>query len=264
MSVRIINPFPYFRDKRGLPLDGGAAYIGDDGDDPELIPGDVWLDEALTIAAPQPISVIGGLLAYDGNPTQFYITGPSFSIRTRDSDGAEVFYEPSAVVENTAYQPLDSDLTAIAALATTAFGRAVLELADEAAAQAYFGVTPPTTPTEFIEVAVSDQTTALTAGTGKITFPMPYALTLSGAKAFLATPQTSGSTFTVDINEGGATILSTKLTIDNTENSSVTAGVPAVVSDTTLAADAIMTVDIDTIGDGTAKGLIITLIGTKP
>ena len=31
------------------------------------------------------------------------------------------------------YQPLDSDLTAIAALATTAFGRALLELADAAA-----------------------------------------------------------------------------------------------------------------------------------
>ncbi len=34
---------------------------------------------------------------------------------------------------NAAYQPLDSDLTAIAALATTAFGRALLTLADAAA-----------------------------------------------------------------------------------------------------------------------------------
>jgi hypothetical protein len=34
------------------------------------------------------------------------------------------------------YQPLDSDLTAIAALSTTAFGRALLELADEAAFKA--------------------------------------------------------------------------------------------------------------------------------
>jgi hypothetical protein len=37
------------------------------------------------------------------------------------------------------YQPLDSDLTAIAALSTTGFGRAFLTLADAAAAKAYIG-----------------------------------------------------------------------------------------------------------------------------
>lgn len=39
-----------------------------------------------------------------------------------------------------AYQPLDSDLTAIAALTTTSFGRAVLALADAAAARTAFGL----------------------------------------------------------------------------------------------------------------------------
>ncbi len=39
-----------------------------------------------------------------------------------------------------AYQPLDSDLSAIAALATTAFGRALLALADAAAARAGLGL----------------------------------------------------------------------------------------------------------------------------
>lgn len=38
------------------------------------------------------------------------------------------------------YQPLDSDLTAIAALTTTSFGRALLELANSAAGQTAFGV----------------------------------------------------------------------------------------------------------------------------
>lgn len=38
------------------------------------------------------------------------------------------------------YQPLDSDLTAIAALTTTAYGRALLALADDAALQSYIGV----------------------------------------------------------------------------------------------------------------------------
>jgi len=59
------------------------------------------------------------------------------------------------------------------------------------------------------------------------------------------------------------TILSTKLTIDNTEKTSTTAATAAVISDTALADDAEITIDIDQIGDGTAKGLKITLIGTR-
>jgi hypothetical protein len=78
----------------------------------------------------------------------------------------------------------------------------------------------------------------------------------------LLTAQTSGTIFTVDINESGVSILSTKLTIDNTEKTSVTAATPAVISDTAIGDDSEITIDVDQIGDGTAKGLIVTLIGT--
>ena len=114
-----------------------------------------------------------------------------------------------------------------------------------------------------IQLAASDETTALTTGTAKVTFRMPHAMTLTAVRASLTTAQTSGSIFTVDINENGTSILSTKLTIDNTEKTSVTATTPPVVSDTALADDAEITIDIDQIGDGTAKGLKITLIGTR-
>jgi len=116
---------------------------------------------------------------------------------------------------------------------------------------------------EYLVLAASDESTALTAGTGKITFRMPYAMTLSGVRCSLTTAQTSGSILTVDINEGGTTILSTKLTIDNTEKTSTTAATAPVISDTALADDAEITIDIDQVGDGTAKGLKITLIGTR-
>jgi hypothetical protein len=116
------------------------------------------------------------------------------------------------------------------------------------------------TPFELV-VAASDETTALTAGTAKITFRMPRAVTLTAVRASLTTAQASGSIFTVDINEGGASILSTKLTIDNTETTSTTAATPPVISDTALADDAQITIDIDQIGDGTAKGLKVMLIG---
>lgn len=112
-----------------------------------------------------------------------------------------------------------------------------------------------------IGVACSDETSVLTTGTAKVTFRTPYAFTLQSVKASLTVAQTSGSVFTVDINEGGVSILSTKITIDNTEKTSATAAVPPVISDTSLAADAEMTIDIDQVGDGTAKGLKVWLIG---
>jgi hypothetical protein len=123
--------------------------------------------------------------------------------------------------------------------------------------------TASSAPTQCIPIACSDETTALTAGTGKVTFRMPYAFTLTGVRASLTTAQTSGSTFTVDINESGTSVLSTKLTIDNTEKTSTTAATAAVISDSALADDAEITIDIDTVGDGTAKGLKVYLIGTK-
>lgn len=116
----------------------------------------------------------------------------------------------------------------------------------------------------YMEVACSDEVVALTTGTAKVTFRMPFEMTVSEVRASLKTAQASGSTFTVDINEGGASILSTKLTVDNTEKTSTTAATPAVISDADLADDAEMTVDIDQVGDGTAAGLKIILIGSRP
>lgn len=116
--------------------------------------------------------------------------------------------------------------------------------------------------TQCIPVACSDESTALTSGTSKVTFRMPFAFTLTAVRASLTVAQVSGSIFTVDINESGTSVISTKLTIDNTEKSSVTAATAAVISDTSLADDAEITVDIDQIGNGTAKGLKIYLIGT--
>jgi len=114
-----------------------------------------------------------------------------------------------------------------------------------------------------IIVAASDEATALTTGTAKITFRMPHALTLTGVRASLTVAQTSGSVLTVDLNEGGTSVLSTKITIDNTEKTSTTAATAPVISDAALADDAEITVDVDQVGDGTAKGLKVTLLGYR-
>lgn len=118
------------------------------------------------------------------------------------------------------------------------------------------------TPFELV-IAVSDESTALTTGTAKVTFRMPRAVTLTAVRASLTVAQSSGSILTVDVNEGGSTILSTKITIDNGEKTSTTAAAAPVISDSSLADDAEMTIDIDQVGDGTAKGLKVTLIGTR-
>jgi hypothetical protein len=151
----------------------------------------------------------------------------------------------------TTYQPLDSDLTAIAALTTTSFGRSLLTAANAAALPLR----------EEIIIPIGDETTAITTGTAKVTFRMPFALTVTAVRASLTTASSSG-TPTFDINDGGTTILSTKLTIDANEKTSTTAATAAVISDTALADDAEITIDVDTAGTG-AAGAKITIIGTR-
>jgi hypothetical protein len=116
------------------------------------------------------------------------------------------------------------------------------------------------TPFELV-VAASDETTALTTGTAKITFRMPRAVKLTAVRASLTTAQASGSIFTVDINESGVSILSTKITINNTDKTSTSATIQPVISNVDVGDDSEMTIDIDQIGNGTAKGLKVYLIG---
>ena len=121
-----------------------------------------------------------------------------------------------------------------------------------------------TTRTVVIQVACSDLTTSLTTGASKAYFRMPYAMTLTEVRASLLTAGTVSGVTTIDINEAGTTILSTKLTIDFTAKTSVGAATPAVISDAALADDAIITIDIDVVtGGAVEKGLIVTLIGNR-
>jgi hypothetical protein len=144
-----------------------------------------------------------------------------------------------------------------ASLATfTSFGRSLVDDVDAAAARSTIGAL------ETIIVPIGDETTAITTGNGKVAFRMPFALTVTAVRASLTTASSSGIP-TFDINEGGTTILSTKLTIDANEKTSTTAATAAVISDTALADDAEITVDVDVAGTG-AAGAKITIIGVRP
>ena len=113
-----------------------------------------------------------------------------------------------------------------------------------------------------IGIAASDETTDLEVGTDKAAFRVPTTMTLTEVRASVTTAPT-GSTIIVDINKNGATVLSTKLSIDAGEKTSETAAVPAVISVSALSDDDEITIDIDQIGSTIAgTGLKIWVIGT--
>lgn len=98
-------------------------------------------------------------------------------------------------------------------------------------------------------------------GTNQYRVTLRSAFTVTDAYAYVSTSGTT-SAITVDVNEAGSTILSTKLTIDVGENDSTTAATPAVVSDTALAANAIISADTDGADSGnTGAGLIVQICG---
>ena len=111
---------------------------------------------------------------------------------------------------------------------------------------------------------VWDETTDLTAAANKLTVRAPFAFTLTGVRGSVNTAPV-GSTILVDVHESGTTVLSTKLMIDASELTSVTAATPYVISDSAIADDSVLTVDIDQVGSSTAgKGLKVCLFGTRP
>lgn len=115
---------------------------------------------------------------------------------------------------------------------------------------------------EFILLDVSrDETTPLSPGVA-FSFRMPFAMTLTAVRASLSTANSAGGPVTIDIKETGSTIFSTKLTINDTEKTSTTATIPAVISDSSLADDSEITIVIDDEGSDGA-GLKVIMFGTR-
>lgn len=116
---------------------------------------------------------------------------------------------------------------------------------------------------ESIIIPFSDETTPLTTGTNKVRFRMPFGFMLTGIRANLGVAQSSGSILTIDVNKNGTTVLSTKITIDNTEKTSVTAATPPVISVSSFSSDDEVEIDVDQVGVGDAVAGKVTLIGYR-
>jgi hypothetical protein len=112
------------------------------------------LDSDLTaIAALSTTSFGRGLLALANGAALLSSAGAAAAVHTHaESDITGL------VADLAAKQPIDSDLTAIAALATTSYGRSLLTQADAAAAQATLGVYSTATVDAFFQPLDADLT----------------------------------------------------------------------------------------------------------
>jgi hypothetical protein len=110
--------------------------------------------------------------------------------------------------------------------------------------------------TNIVGLALGDMSTTITTGAGKAYWIAPYDGAIVGVFGSVYNVSTSGA-LTFDINLNGSTIMAvTKLTVDQGENSSITAATPAVLTTTTFSAGQLITCDIDDAGANAAGAQI--------
>lgn len=91
-----LNPFEYFTDTNGDPLDGGYVYIGTANQNPKTSPVTVYFDSAMTIPAPQPLRTTAGRIVRSGSPAAIYSNAPTFSILIENKSGQQVAFAAQA------------------------------------------------------------------------------------------------------------------------------------------------------------------------
>ena len=124
------------------------------------------------------------------------------------------------------------------------------------------GTPSPYTRTTSFVIACSDETTAIDSTGTKCTFFMPYGYTIESVRASLTTTSSSG-TPTIDISEDGTSIMTTtKITIDAGDLISTESATQPVLTDTALADESKITIDVDVTGTD-ATGLKVYIIGYK-
>lgn len=182
------------------------------GEDDALFPDDEFSEllnkPTLSIAAAVDAKIAA---ASDDEPTADMLAKRTVTGQVKAADPVEDDDVLTLGAGNAAYQPLDSDLTAIAALTSTAFGRALLELADAAAGRTAFGAAPAATSRQVTlsnggteNVAATDDVIVFigsTAATFSVNFPASPANGKRIVLKFLA--QVTTPTFTAS---GGATV----------------------------------------------------------
>jgi hypothetical protein len=118
------------------------------------------------------------------------------------------------------------------------------------------------TSTAWFEVKVTDETTTLSVGDGKLVFMAPAPLNgmrLASVSGFVSTVSSSG-TVSVQLRSitGSVDLLTTKVSIDANEYTSYSAATAPVVGTVVMSTGDLIAVDVDGAGTG-AKGLGLAL-----
>lgn len=121
-------------------------------------------------------------------------------------------------------------------------------------------------------IAVFDSATDCATGNGVIAFCVPASMASMDITDVVATAHTAGTTGTMDVQvrrrrvTTDADVLSTKLTIDSTEVSSITAAAAHVInaSNDDLNEGDLIYIDVDAVQTTEAKGLTVTITAAVP
>ena len=121
-----------------------------------------------------------------------------------------------------------------------------------------------TSQSESILLVLEPLDTDASAGTKKAVIPyFPYSLSSITLNLAVDTAPT-GSTFIVDLNVDGTSILSTKISIDDGETDSSTAATAYALTTTSIAEGAKVTIDIDQVGATTpGQNPVLTIEGVR-
>jgi len=117
--------------------------------------------------------------------------------------------------------------------------------------------------TSFV-IACSDESSDLVVGDDKVQIRLPFAFELTDIIANVNVNPT-GADINVQVQEDGANIMSgVGITIDADETSSETSATQPTITDSTLAFNSIISVDLDQVGSTlTGSGLKINMIGYR-
>lgn len=117
-------------------------------------------------------------------------------------------------------------------------------------------------PLESFSFALTDETTVIVSTGTYFTFDMPYDFNVEEVIGQLTTTSSSGNV-TMDVKKAGTTILSTGITVEQGETSSLTAATQPVVSVPSLLKGSRMTFLLAGVG-ASATGAKVTLTGRQP
>lgn len=110
---------------------------------------------------------------------------------------------------------------------------------------------------------LTDETSVITAGAGKYTFRAPFNLYVRAIRAAVSVAPT-GAALVLDVNVSGVSMLSTKLSIDATEKTSLTAATTVVLAYNGIKDDSEIVIDFDQVGSvESGRGVKLTFIGDR-